>query len=113
MTVYPVNSQTSGAISTVDGVKVVAHPDDLAAGRRPRVHVQGTVFARYADELNAGHWEVHQALGGVHGTVWRTVQVVGTNKINVGVSYRARIGPDQTHLCLPQHARHAGSLGPH
>ena len=89
--VYPIDLNAGGATGTASGVKVVAHPDDLAAGRRPRIHVQATKFARYADELNAGHWVVDTDLGWPHGKVWRSVQDVG-NVVNVGCSYRTQGG---------------------
>lgn len=89
--VYPIDLNAGGATSTASGVKVVAHPDDLAAGRRPRIHVQGTRFARYADELNAGHWEVHADLGAPHGKVWKSTNTIA-NPVNVGCSYRSKGG---------------------
>jgi hypothetical protein len=87
--VYTQNNNGGGPTSTANGVKIVAHPDDLAAGRRPRIHVQGSTFKRYADDLNNGHWVLHQDLGGSHGKIWKTAQTFAAGSIvNVGCSYR-------------------------
>ena len=89
--VYTQDNNGSGPTSTVDGVTIVAHPGDLAAGRRPRIHVKGSVFKCYADNLNSGRWEVYQDLGSPHGKVWRTTATVGT-LVNIGCSYRTAGG---------------------
>ena len=89
--VYPIDQHTGGPISTASGVKVVAHPDDLAAGRRPRIHVWGGRFAKYADELNAGHWVLHADLGLPHGKIWKTVSTF-SSALNVGAAYRTKSG---------------------
>ena len=110
---YPDDSQTGGASSTVNGVKVVAHPDDLAAGRRPRVHIWGTKFARYCDDLNAGHWEVFEELGGGHGTIYRTTAVLGNSLgKNIGMHLPKQARELQARLDLHEHARHARRTGP-
>ena len=89
--------QQHDVTSTASGVKVVAHPDDLAAGRRPRIHRWGTKFARFADDLNNGHWELDPNspgggnLGSPHGTVWRSVATF-TNPDRYGVGYRTASG---------------------
>lgn len=54
---YNIDVQTGGPSSGVNGVKVVADPVDVAAGRRPILHVQGGKFGQFATAPN-NLWEV-------------------------------------------------------
>lgn len=90
-TVYSTSGNSGGPSSTANGVKIVADPTDLAAGRRPRIHVQGGLFAKYADQLNSGHWTVDTDLGGNHGKVWKSAVLSGIGP-NVGCAYRTKSG---------------------
>jgi hypothetical protein len=92
-TVYSTSGPTGGPTSTVDGVKIVADPTDLAAGRRPRIHVQGGIWAKYADQLNAGNWTDVSATNGLPtGTLWWTTTTLGTPGTNVGCAFRTKAG---------------------
>ena len=70
--VYPVDvGATGSAVSTVNDVKIFADPVDLAAGRRPRIHINGGDLAGFCDDPH-GMWE--QDPGDPAGNAWRSVR---------------------------------------
>lgn len=90
--VYPV---TSKPVSTVNGCKVIGHPDDVAAGRVPVVMWDGDRLARYVYALGQSPtvWEEFQDLG-AHGKIWRTRQTHPAPATYCGF-YRAPIPKQQ------------------
>ena len=69
--VYDVTSKPSSSVNTV---KLIAHPDDVAASRKPVIMWEGNRYARYVYSLAQNPWELHQTLGD-GSTIWRTKEV--------------------------------------
>lgn len=53
-------------------VTIMAHPDDVAAGRVPVIMRDANLYARFVYDA-ANSWQLHQTLSGGQGTIWRSV----------------------------------------
>ena len=88
--VYPVDVGGSGTVtSTANNVTIYADPTDLAAGRRPRIHINGTDLAGFFDDPN-GMWEPDPSDGA--GNVWRTTRSTYTQTDSQNIWWRGSTG---------------------
>ncbi len=74
----------------VNNVTVVAHPGDLAAGRRPVIWRNAGRYARFKYDA-AGSWQVHADLGGGN-VVYQSVDVLPAPTHCLYSAYRDQIG---------------------
>jgi hypothetical protein len=88
--VYPVDVGGTGTVtSTVSNVTIYADPTDLAAGRRPRIHINGTDLAELYDNPN-GLWEADPS--DPSGNCWRTIRSNYTQTDSQNIWWRTTIG---------------------
>jgi hypothetical protein len=88
--VYDVTSNVAPP-SGVTNVTVVAHPDDVAAGRRPILWRNAGQFARFKYAA-ADAWQVHATLSGSHGTIYQSVARFAQPNHSYFGAYKNRVG---------------------